>query len=80
MTPIGASNLIDLLRRRSADTPDRTVFTFLRDGVTPVETVTFADLDRRARFLTAHFYISKTDIATGRWRKGATGHFSDLFA
>ena len=49
MTPIGASNLIDLLRRRSADTPDRTVFTFLRDGVTPVETVTFADLDRRAR-------------------------------
>ena len=49
MTPIGASNLIDLLRDRAADTPDRMVFTFLRDGVTPAETVTFADLDRRAR-------------------------------
>ena len=49
MTPIGASNLIDLLRGRAADTPDRTVFTFLRDGVTPAETVTFAELDRRAR-------------------------------
>ena len=48
MTSIGASNLIDLLRRRAADTPDRTVFTLLRDGVTPVETVTFAELDRRA--------------------------------
>ena len=48
MSSIGASNLIDLLRRRAADTPDRTVFTFLRDGVTPVQTVTFAELDRRA--------------------------------
>ncbi len=49
MTPIGASNLIDLLRGRAADTPDRAVFTFLRDGVTPAETVTVAELDRRAR-------------------------------
>ncbi len=49
MTPKGASNLIDLLRGRATNTPDRAVFIFLRDGVTPVETVTFAALDRRAR-------------------------------
>ena len=49
MTSIGAANLVDLLRARAADTPDRTVFTFLRDGVTPAETVTFGELDRRAR-------------------------------
>jgi acyl-CoA synthetase (AMP-forming)/AMP-acid ligase II len=49
MTSIGASTLIDLLRARAADTPDRVVFTFLRDGVTSAETLTFAELDRRAR-------------------------------
>lgn len=49
MTPADATDLIDVLRRRGIETPDRTVFTFLRDGLTPVEAVTFGELDRRAR-------------------------------
>jgi len=49
MTSIGAATLIDLLRARAADTPDRMVFTYLRDGATPSESVTYAELDRRAR-------------------------------
>lgn len=43
------SNIIDVLRARAADTPDRVVFSFLRDGVNVSESVTFGDLDRRAR-------------------------------
>jgi acyl-CoA synthetase (AMP-forming)/AMP-acid ligase II len=49
MTSTGASSLIDMLGGRATGTPDQTAFTFLRDGVTPAETVTFGDLDRRAR-------------------------------
>ncbi|MFI5178340.1 MAG: fatty acyl-AMP ligase [Vicinamibacterales bacterium] len=49
MIPSDAGNLIDLVRARAADSPDRTVFTFLRDGLVPTDAVTFADLDRRAR-------------------------------
>lgn len=43
------SNIIAVLRARAADTPDRVVFSFLRDGMTVSESVTFGDLDRRAR-------------------------------
>jgi acyl-CoA synthetase (AMP-forming)/AMP-acid ligase II len=49
MIPGDAANLIDLVRARAADSPDRPVFTFLRDGLTPGDTLTFAALDRRAR-------------------------------
>jgi acyl-CoA synthetase (AMP-forming)/AMP-acid ligase II len=44
-----AANLIDLVCARAAESPDRPVFTFLRDGLTPGDTITFAALDRRAR-------------------------------
>ncbi|MEI6243576.1 MAG: AMP-binding protein, partial [Acidobacteriota bacterium] len=44
-----SKNIIDVLRARAADTPDRIVFSFLRDGVTVSESVTFGELDRRAR-------------------------------
>jgi acyl-CoA synthetase (AMP-forming)/AMP-acid ligase II len=43
------TSLIELLRGRAAESPDRLAFAFLRDGVTPSETLTFAELDQRAR-------------------------------
>ena len=43
------TSLIDLLRGRAAERPDRLAFTFLRDGITASETLTFAELDQRAR-------------------------------
>jgi acyl-CoA synthetase (AMP-forming)/AMP-acid ligase II len=49
MIPSAAANLIDLVCARAADSPDLPAFTFLRDGLTPGDTVTFAALDRRAR-------------------------------
>ena len=43
------TSLIELLRNRADERPDRLAFAFLRDGVTPSDTLTFAELDRRAR-------------------------------
>ncbi len=43
------NDIIDILRARAAETPDRVVFSFLRDGITPTESITFGALDQRAR-------------------------------
>ena len=43
------TTLIDVLRRRAADDPNRRAFTFLLDGETEQAHLTFADLDRQAR-------------------------------
>jgi acyl-CoA synthetase (AMP-forming)/AMP-acid ligase II len=42
-------SLVDLLRRRAIDQADQTAFTFLRNGETPSETVTWRQLDERSR-------------------------------
>ncbi|QBD78788.1 acyltransferase domain-containing protein [Ktedonosporobacter rubrisoli] len=47
------STLIDLLRWRVAQQPDRRVFSFLTDGEIEKEYLTFADLDRQARIVAA---------------------------
>ena len=41
--------IVDALRQRAADTPDRRAFTFLVDGDTGELTMTYAELDARAR-------------------------------
>lgn len=46
-----ASNLVDLLRERADGFPARTAFCFLADGETESESITYAQLDRRARDL-----------------------------
>jgi acyl-CoA synthetase (AMP-forming)/AMP-acid ligase II len=43
------TSLIDLLRARAAESPDRLAFAFLADGIAPSATLTFAQLDHRAR-------------------------------
>ncbi|HSF38968.1 MAG TPA: amino acid adenylation domain-containing protein [Thermoanaerobaculia bacterium] len=42
---------MDVLRVRSADKPDQNVYTFLAEGETESELLTYAELDRRARSL-----------------------------
>ena len=42
-------SIVDALRRRAADTPDRRAFTFLVDGETSESSMTYAELDARAR-------------------------------
>jgi acyl-CoA synthetase (AMP-forming)/AMP-acid ligase II len=45
----GCSTLVEVLRRRAAQDPDRTAFTFLADADTIKATLTYAELDRQAR-------------------------------
>lgn len=46
-----ASNLVDLLRERADRSPARTAFRFLADGETESESITYGQLDQRARGL-----------------------------
>ncbi|HJU38301.1 MAG TPA: AMP-binding protein, partial [Tahibacter sp.] len=49
-----ADTLVDLLRERAAARPDSPAFTHLDDGDTAGATLTFAQLERKARALAAH--------------------------
>lgn len=42
------SNLVELLRLRAAETPDKIAYTFLVDGETPGKTLTYAEFYRQA--------------------------------
>jgi amino acid adenylation domain-containing protein len=46
---IPRDTIVDVLRRRAADTPTRSAYTFLSDSGVVAEEVTFAALDERAR-------------------------------
>ncbi len=52
-SPFEASTLVDLLRRRAFQHPDRQVFTFLSDGETSDAQLTYGELDRQARAIGA---------------------------
>src|SRR5258708_9803170 len=47
------SLLNDILRWRALDQPDRRAYTFLSDGETDERHITFAELDRKARAISA---------------------------
>ncbi len=48
-----SEHIVDVLRRRVDLHPDHPVYTFLAKGETPVKTLSYADLDRRARAIAA---------------------------
>src|SRR2546421_3128277 len=52
--PADCTTLIDVLRWRAQVQPDREVFTFLLDGETQEVSLTYGELDRRARAIAAH--------------------------
>jgi len=43
------ASLVDLSRWRAVDQPDRSAYHFLKDGVAPDTSLTYAALDRHAR-------------------------------
>ncbi len=45
----GLSSLIELLRMRAEKSPDRRVYTFLADGESEADTMTFQELERKSR-------------------------------
>jgi 7-keto-8-aminopelargonate synthetase-like enzyme/acyl-CoA synthetase (AMP-forming)/AMP-acid ligase II/acyl carrier protein len=49
-----SQNLVELLRWRARHQPDQRAFTFLLDGETTAEHLTYAALDRQARTIAAH--------------------------
>ncbi len=51
--PPEGKNLIEVLRRQAVDRPHQRAYLFLEDGEVERESVTFAELDRRARALAA---------------------------
>jgi amino acid adenylation domain-containing protein len=60
--PIDATTLVGLLRQRTADQPDFTIFSYLTDGETKEERFTYVELDRKARAIAA--------LLQGHARKG----------
>ncbi|HEU4322319.1 MAG TPA: amino acid adenylation domain-containing protein, partial [Roseiflexaceae bacterium] len=58
------TDLVSLLQARAADQPDQIAYTFLRDGIIVDRTMTYAELDRRARAIAARLQ----QIGTARAR------------
>jgi acyl-CoA synthetase (AMP-forming)/AMP-acid ligase II len=54
-SPADFATLAEFLRWRSTSQPDRVAYTFLRDGETDAVSLTYGDLDHRARALAAAF-------------------------
>jgi acyl-CoA synthetase (AMP-forming)/AMP-acid ligase II len=52
-SPYPNKTLPDLLQMRAGEHPDRLVFRFLQDGDSDVVTITYGELDRRARAIGA---------------------------
>src|SRR5437016_1283379 len=47
------ATVVELLRRRASEDPDRTAYSFLADADTVKGTLTYSELDRQARALAA---------------------------
>ena len=53
-TSLNFTTLVDLLRYRASHQPDQTAYTFLQDGRKEAGSITYQQLDRRARAIAAH--------------------------
>ncbi len=52
------STLISVLRYRSLHSPDKVIYTFLKDGKTEVDSLTYQEMDRQARAVAAQLQVS----------------------
>ncbi|WP_375541018.1 amino acid adenylation domain-containing protein [Paenibacillus tyrfis] len=57
------SSFLDILRRRVADMPDQAIHTFLQDGELPGDSLTYAQLDLRARAIASAL---QSEVAPGQ--------------
>ncbi|GAB4291567.1 MAG: hypothetical protein Fur0025_26850 [Oscillatoriaceae cyanobacterium] len=48
------TTVVSLLRERASRQPDRTAYTFLANGETPENTLTYRQLDGKARAIASH--------------------------
>src|ERR687883_731645 len=55
------SSLIELLRRRAEEQPERLAYTFLVDGETEEQHITYGELDRQARAIAAWLQSNGSD-------------------
>ncbi|BAZ43828.1 putative acyl-CoA synthase [Chondrocystis sp. NIES-4102] len=51
---IKAATLVDLLRNRAMDQPDETIYNFLLDGETESQSLTYGQLDQKARAIASY--------------------------
>jgi acyl-CoA synthetase (AMP-forming)/AMP-acid ligase II len=63
-SPSGRSSLVELLRLRAEQQPEQQAFTFLVDGDTDALSVTYGELDRRARAIAA--FLQRDGLAGER--------------
>ncbi|PYP88918.1 MAG: non-ribosomal peptide synthetase [Candidatus Angelobacter sp. Gp1-AA117] len=59
-----ASNLVELLRGRAAEQPERNIYTFLAEDTDPETDLSFGELDRRARAVAA--WLQEAGATDGR--------------
>lgn len=50
------SNIIEILQKRVISQPHKIVYTFLKDGENDLETLTYQELDQRAKAIANHLY------------------------
>ena len=56
-----ATSLLDILRDRAQDKPDKQAYIFLQNGETESASLTYGELDRKARAIAAHLqYLGAT--------------------
>ncbi|MEM7132285.1 MAG: SDR family NAD(P)-dependent oxidoreductase [Chloroflexota bacterium] len=59
-----ANTLVELLSQRAIETPEKVAYTFLEDGEEQATSLTYAELDQRARAIAAH--LQQNDVAGER--------------
>ena len=61
-SPKEYETLVDLLQMRAATMPEKVAFTFLKDGGDEIETITFAELDHRARVIAGYLQVKTKGV------------------
>ena len=63
-TPLQPATLLELLRLRADEVPERRAYTFLLDGESEVVHMTYGELDRKARAIAAALQQSRVPQTT----------------
>lgn len=72
------TTIVDVIRWRAATQPDRKAFTFVQDGEKPLQVVTYADLDKKARRIAG--WLQKAHVRDERVLIVQSGEFEFITA